>query len=289
VQKQVFARILVASLLFTGSLSTQAQKADVPVSHQSTLPAVSLLDTIIKRGVLRVGLTGDYEPFSTIDTRSPDGMSGLDVDMARDLATSLGAKLQLVRTDWKSLTPDLLAGRFDIAMGGITITLIRARTAYFSSPVMLSGKTAIALCSKAAKYETLDGIDRANTRVVVNPGGTNESFDHANLHRAQIITVRTNPETFQALLNNEADVMITDAVETRIQQRMHPELCPIHPDAPFSHTELAYMLPRDATFQEYVNQWLTIENETGKHSGLLAQWLGSDPGRPVDEGTESHR
>lgn len=288
-QKQILAGTIAVTLLLPVPVPTQAQDRGIPVSDQSTLQAPSLLDTIIKRGVLRVGLTGDYSPFSIIDASSPDGMSGLDVDMARDLATALGVKLQLVRTDWKSLAPELLAGRFDIGMGGITITLARARTAYFSSPVLLSGKTAIALCSKAAKYETLDAIDQPSTRVVVNPGGTNESFDHVNLHRAQIITVETNPETFQALLNNEADVMITDAVETRVQQRLHRELCSIHPDAPFNHTELACMLPRDATFQQYVNQWLTIEKETGERGKLLARWLGSDPGLPADGGTQSHR
>jgi cyclohexadienyl dehydratase len=50
-------------------------------------------------------------------------------------------------------------------MGGITITLARARTSYFSSPVMLSGSTRIALCSKAAKYETLDAIDQLTTPI----------------------------------------------------------------------------------------------------------------------------
>jgi cyclohexadienyl dehydratase len=51
--------------------------------------------------------------------------------------------------------------------------------------------------------------------------------------------------------------MITDAVETRVQAKLHPGvLCPIHPNAPFERSELAYWMPRDPVFAAYVNQWL---------------------------------
>lgn len=38
---------------------------------------------------------------------------------------------------------------------------------------------------------------------------------------------------FYALAAGQGDVMITDAVETKLQQRLHPELCALHPDQPF--------------------------------------------------------
>ena len=231
------------------------------------------IDAIAERGTLRVGLTGDYKPFSIVDSAAPPGMTGLDVDMARSLADSLGVKLKIVPTTWKTMMADLLAEKFDIAMGGITVTLPRARTVLFSTPVMQSGKTAITLCAEAGKYQTLAEIDRPGVRVVVNPGGTNESFDRANLHQARIMVVPTNPETFQALLDRKANVMITDGVETRLQHKEHPELCAIHPDQPFNRSELAYMLPRDVLWQQYVDTWLRIETLNGEQAALLAKWL----------------
>jgi cyclohexadienyl dehydratase len=240
---------------------------------RSQAPAASLLDVIAARGTLRVGLTGDYKPFSIIDAAAPLGMQGLDVDMAQSLAKSLGVKLEIVKTTWRALMPDLLADRFDIAMGGITVTLLRARTALFSTPVMESGKTALALCANAAKYQTLAEIDQPGVRVVTNPGGTNEIFDRAHLHRAEIVLVKTNPETIQALLDHKADVMITDGVETLLQHKLHPSLCPIHPDRPYNHFELAYMLPRDLLWQQYVDTWLRIETLDGERSALLKKWL----------------
>ena len=67
-------------------------------------------------GTLRVGMTGDYAPYSM---RGPDGQfSGADVTMAAELAHSLGVVLVIVPTAWKTLQADLAADRFDIAMGG---------------------------------------------------------------------------------------------------------------------------------------------------------------------------
>ena len=78
------------------------------------------LDAIRAAGVLRVGTTGDYKPFSY---RTGTGTYvGLDIEMAESLAWSLGVKLELVATTWPTLMQDLAANRFDIAMGGISIT-----------------------------------------------------------------------------------------------------------------------------------------------------------------------
>jgi cyclohexadienyl dehydratase len=70
-----------------------------------------------------------------------------------------------------------------------------------------------------------------------------------------------------------ADLMITDTVETRLQQKLHPELCALHPDAPFDFGELAYLLPRDATWKLFVDEWLHIERETGAYQAATAKFL----------------
>jgi cyclohexadienyl dehydratase len=230
------------------------------------------LDAILARGTLRVGLTGDYKPFSFRDPQS-GSVTGLDVDMAQALADAMGVKLEIVPTAWPRLMADLTGGAYDIGMGGITITLARLKTAYFSAPVMRAGKTPIARCADQAKYQTLAQIDRPEVTVITNPGGTNESFDRANLHAAKIVVFPDNATIFDQLVAGHADVMITDGVETRLQQKLHPELCAIHPDAPFTTAELGYMLPRDAALKFFVDEWLHEMDQSGQHARLVGRWL----------------
>ena len=158
-------------------------------------------------------------------------------------------------------------------MGGITITLDRAKTALFSTAVMRSGKTPIARCADRDKYATLAQIDQPGTRVIFNPGGTNERFARANATHAQLVLFPNNATIFEEIVQNHADVMMTDAVETRVQQKLHPELCALHPDAPFDTSELAYMMPRDPMLQQFVNQWLEIQSLTGERTRAVAKWL----------------
>ena len=231
------------------------------------------LDAILARGTLRVGLTGDYKPFSFLDKAS-GSTTGLDVDMAQDLANAMGVKLEIVHTTWPTMMADLQGDKFDIAMGGVTITLARLKSAYFSIPVMTSGKTAIARCAEKDKFQSLAEIDRPGVKVIVNPGGTNESFDKATLKHAEIVPFPDNATIFDQLVAGKADLMITDGVETRLQQKLHPELCAIHPDKPFNTSELGYMLPRDVTLKFFVDEWLREMNQTGARQKLVAQWLG---------------
>jgi len=249
-------RLLLAVLLLLASLPAQAQ---------------TVLDAILARGVVRIGLTGDYRPFSIKD---PAGtFTGLDVDMAESLARGLGVRLEVVPTAWPTLMADLQSQKFDIGMGGISVTLERAKTAAFSAPVMRTGKAPIARCTDQARFTTLAEIDRPGTRVITNPGGTNERFARANVKQAEIIVFPNNAAIFDELVAGRADVMMTDAVETRLQQRLHPELCAIHPDQPFDFSELAYLLPRDPALKAWVDTWLHISAETGEQARLLAKWL----------------
>ena len=111
-------------------------------------------------------------------------------------------------------------------------------------------------------------------RVIVNPGGTNERFDHAHLHQAEIVVQPDNTKIFDALAAGAADVMITDASETRLQEKLHPgALCAIHPDQPFDFAEKAYWMAPDPALKDFVDQWLHIEKETGAFDALAAKWL----------------
>ena len=242
----------------------------------ASLPAFaesSRLDAILSAQVLRVGTTGDYRPFTALDRATGD-YSGFDVDMARALGEALGVKVTFVPTAWPNLAHDLQAGAFDIAMGGVSVTLDRQKIGFFSEPYIRDGKTPIARCADATKYQTLADIDRPEVRVIVNPGGTNERFDRAHLHEAKILVQPDNTTIFDTLAAGGADVMITDASETRLQQKLHPDaLCAVHPDKPFDFAEKAYWMPPDPALKAFVDQWLHIMKENGAFDAVRAKWL----------------
>ncbi|WP_316232812.1 transporter substrate-binding domain-containing protein [Bradyrhizobium sp. SZCCHNPS2010] len=250
-------------------VATAACLLSVPASAE---PA-SRLDEIIQRGTLRVGMTGDYRPFTYLD-KTTGQFTGFDVDMADALGKALGVKVEFVPTAWPQMMKDFEADKFDIAMGGVSITLDRQKKGLFSTPIMREGKTPIARCADTGKYQTLADIDKPGTRVIVNPGGTNERFARANIKAAEVKVYNDNVTIFDEIAKGDADLMITDASETRYQQKLHPGvLCAMHPDKPFDFAEKAYWLQRDVPLKDFVDQWLHISMENGSFKKIYATWF----------------
>ncbi|MGN6233538.1 MAG: transporter substrate-binding domain-containing protein [Trinickia sp.] len=273
--KQRLARTAISALGAIGAVTLAASCMSTAFGQTSSAaPAAastSRLDGVIARGTLRVCTTGDYKPYSFL---KPDGtFEGIDIDMAESLAKSLGVKAQYVKTTWSHLMDDFLA-KCDIAVGGVSTTLERQKHVFFTQPYMIDGKTPITRCADVDKYQTLAQIDQPTTRVIVNPGGTNDRFAKQYLTHAKVTVYPDNVTIFKQILEGKADVMVTDASETLLQQKLNPGLCSVHPDKPFQYGEKAYMVPSgDVTFQQYVDQWLHLARATGEFQAISDKWL----------------
>lgn len=233
----------------------------------------SHLDSVIQQGQLRVCTTGDYKPYTF---KAENGeYAGIDIAMARSLADSLGVKVEWVQTTWKTLMPDLVAGKCDIGMGGISVTLERQKKAFFSTTLDIDGKIPLVRCEDQALYQTVEQINQPAVRLVEPAGGTNEAFVHAFLPKAQL-SLHDNVTIFQQLLDKKADVMITDASEALYQQKLKPGLCAVNPTRFMQYGEKAYLLPRDdMTWKLYVDQWLHLAKVTGHYQNVLGQWIAT--------------
>ncbi|MBV9015683.1 MAG: transporter substrate-binding domain-containing protein, partial [Alphaproteobacteria bacterium] len=214
-----------------------------------------------------VGTTGDYTPFSL---KQPDGFyAGADIDMAHDLAGRLGVGIAFVPTAWVDLLEDFLADKFDIAMGGVTVTAPRAEKALFSIPTFVDGKRPLARREDRDRFTSLEAIDRPGVRLIANPGSANEAFARANFKRATVIIHHDNASVFDELVAGRADVMITDGLEADHQARLHPELCAVPVAASFTRLEKAYMFARDPAMKAYIDDWLAAAFASGQWQRAL--------------------
>jgi cyclohexadienyl dehydratase len=227
------------------------------------------LSAIKADGTLRVGLTGDYAPFSL--KKPDDKVVGADVTMAESLAKNLGVKLQIVHTTWKTLKPDLEADKYDIGMGGISVTPDRAAVGDYSVAVSHDGKRPIVRCADKDKYTSLAAIDKPEVKLIVNPGGTNERFAKANLTHAHLDVFPDNKTIFDQIAAGKADVMVTDGAEADYQSRRHAGvLCPAAVKDSFDHSDKAEWMTKDPALKAAVDAWLSKALAAGDYDKALA-------------------
>lgn len=271
----------IAKLTFGSKNEYSFNELSASLSYENI---TSVLDTIIARGNLRVGTTGDYKPFSykvPNATALPNGPSlnttyiGADMDMAQALSNALALPSPpvFIPSAWSNLTQDIAGGKFDIAMGGVSITLARARTAFFSTPVQRVGKAGCIRCADSAKYTDLASLDVSGVKISANPGGTNEAFDRENFVNAEILTVADNNAVYQAVIDGAADAIVSDKIEVELQVNLrNGSLCMVN-DVPWTFEELGYLLPRDQVWKNFVDVWVRIRVESGGWNVTLRKWM----------------
>jgi cyclohexadienyl dehydratase len=253
-------RMLIVALSLCGAACAAAQDA-----------ASSRLDTVQKNGKLRVCTPGDYKPFSL--QRPDGGFEGLDVDLVQAAAKALGAEAEFVKSGWPTLMKDFVE-KCDIGVGGISVSLDRQKTAFFSTAYMINGKAPITKCENVAKFQSVADIDKPGVTVIENPGGSNERYARANFKQAKIVIFNDNTTIFDEILKGNADVMISESAEVIVQQKARPGLCAVNPDKPLQYGEMAWLLPRgDTAFKAWVDQWFHLAKATGDYDRIAGRWL----------------
>ncbi len=186
------ARVVVLLLLSLASATALAlQTCDG--ERSKTESWVALLATgAAPSPVLRVGTSGDYAPFS-LQGR------GFDVDVAEAMARDLRVRIEWIPFRWETLSADARAGRFDIAMSGVTWLPERAVRGYLTRAVAAGGPCLL-------------GAERPR-RLAVNRGGALERWARAAHPHAEVIAVDDNRALPGLLAAGRVDAIATDRFE----------------------------------------------------------------------------
>ena len=236
------------------------------------------LEDIAARGTIRIGTTGDYIPMSYLNPATGE-YEGIDAELSKIIADSLGVKIEYVPTTWPTLSADCQAGKFDIALCGISRNFARAKILAMSDAYGegLFGKTILCRKSDAKKFKTLADLNKPTVRIMINPGGTNEKFARANLPNAKLIVHEENADIPIQIAEGKADIMITETVEAVSWIKREPRLAAPLFDKPFEGTRhsCGILLQKgDQEFLNYINFVLAELRMDGTLENLEIKYLG---------------
>lgn len=116
-----------------------------------------LPDDIRQKGVLVAAMPLDFEPFNYLDEK--DQQIGLDVDIFKAVAETLGLKPEIQRMGFASIIPSVKGGRIDVGMSAMGIRADRLPTVSFVRYGYLSSGLVVRK-GNPTKVRTDDGCGR---------------------------------------------------------------------------------------------------------------------------------
>jgi ABC-type amino acid transport substrate-binding protein len=177
----------------------------------ASLPAsADTLDDIQKNGVIHVG-TGvmGLKPWMW---QEPNGeYAGLEADLIQAIAKELGAKPDIVTTEWSTLIPGLKAGRWDVIISAMAKSeeRINGGGIQFTNPYILSYDRI--LVKKESPAQSL--ADMKGKILGSTVGSLDSIVGHSLADKGTFAEVRdfnSFNEPFVALQNDQVDAVIID-------------------------------------------------------------------------------
>lgn len=168
----------------------------------------SRLETIQKNNELKVCIWPEYYGISYLDPRTQT-LSGIDTDLAAELAKDLGVKLTFVQSSFATLLQDIPNNKCDIAMFAIGNTPSRAQKIRFTTPHLSSDIYAITTKSNKKIQSWMD-IDKKGVVVAVAKGTYHEPVMKEKLKHATLLVVNSMHAREQEVQAGRADVFMTD-------------------------------------------------------------------------------
>lgn len=240
--------------------STQAlAQAPAPASTPPTPGGV--LDRIIKEKKIRVTAEVTSPPFGILDRNNqPDGS---EIQTARQLAKDLGVELELVQVTGPQRIPALLAGRADVAISSLSITVDRAKTVMFAPP---HGALSIVIAGPK-KTQIRGAADMAGKKI----GLTRATLEEASVPPiappgAQMVFFDDIAATMQAMISGQVDAAGMSAFAAKSVSDRNPKAGIENKFTVRTAYYAAAVRPGDFDLLQFLRTWVFLN----KHNGVLA-------------------
>jgi len=259
--------VSVAALM---ALSLSACGSSAASSASTAAAADDSLQKVKDAGELRIGLEGDWQPFSYHDEN--DNLVGYDVEVAQNVARRLGVKADITEGAWDGLLTGLSTGVYDVVVNGVDVTEEREKTFDFSDPYAYDHIDLVVRKDNDTikTFEDLKGSTTANST-----GSTYAQMGED--YGAKVSNVPTLAETMTLVLNGtvqatiNADTSVQDYLNTTGETNLKVV------DQSDDVTEYAIPMKKGSdTLRKAINDALQDMRDDGTLKSLSEKYFGVD-------------
>ncbi|MBM9606313.1 transporter substrate-binding domain-containing protein [Desulfopila inferna] len=230
-------------------------------SIQQQLARESTLESIIRSGVIRVGMD-TFLPWAMKSTSGE--YIGFEIDVARRLAEDMGVKVEFVPTKWAGIIPALLTSKFDVIIGGMGITPQRALKVNFSIPYDYSGMSIVAHKEKAEGFSTIDDFNKPEVEIACKLGTSAAAATKKYLPEATVRLYDDEAQTYQELRNGKVHAVVASAPRPAFEAIKYSDSLFMPLKGTFTQEPIGFAIRKgDPDMLAFLNSWITNVNLEG--------------------------
>ena len=274
--KKALVLSLVALFAAGFIFGTSVWGADIELAKKSTL------EKILQRGELRVGFESGYVPFEMTDKKG--NFVGFDMDYARRMAKDMNVKFVPVNTEWDGIIPALMTDKFDIIMGGMTITQERNLKINFADPYIVVGQAIVLNKKLEGKVKSYKDLNDPKYILTSRLGTTGEQAIKKYIPKATYKSFQTEADAGLEVINGKADALVYDLPFCGFLYGSQGKGKTVFLDKPFTYEPLAWAINKgDPDFMNWLNNFLRQTKGDGFYDRLYKKWItGSDWKKEVE-------
>jgi polar amino acid transport system substrate-binding protein len=233
-----------------------------------------VIERVVQRGTLRVGFSS-FVPWAMQDK---DGKYiGFEIDVAERLAKDLGVKLQLVPTNWDGIIPALLAGKFDVIIGGMSVTPQRSLSVNFSIPYDHSYVDLTLNREKSADISCAEDLNNEKVVIAVRTGTTAAAAAAKLFPRAQLRMFNDEAPAVEEVLAGRVHAFVSGAPLPAMETLKHNDRLVQKFETYLYRQPIAFAVPKgDADSLNVFDSWIRMAEEEGWLQDRRDYWFKSN-------------
>jgi len=228
---------------------------------QQELIQESTIEQVIKRGILKVGMS-TFVPWAMKDKTGK--LIGFEIDVATRLAEDLGVKIEFTPTKWAGIIPALLTGKFDVIIGGMSVQPARNLKVNFSIPYDYAGQSLLANKKLASGFASLKDFDRADVVISARLGSTAAEAAKQFMPKAQKRLFDDEAQVIQEVVNGRAHAAVASAPLPAFQAIKYPDQLFLPLQGTFTKEPIGFAVRKgDFDTLNYFNNWIRVTEAKG--------------------------
>lgn len=249
--------------------------AAIAQSAQQSLSSESVIETIKKRGVIRVGMS-TFVPWAMRDKNGE--LIGFEIDVATKLAEDLGVEAEFVPTAWDGIIPALISGKFDVIIGGMSVTPQRNLTVNFTTPYAHSGTGVMANKKLAGDLAWPEDYNSRDVTFTCRRGATPCNDIREMFPKATVRQFDDQAQTVQEVLNGSAHAMVSSQPLPAFTIYDNPDVVFSPMDGNLTRGNEAFAVRKgDPDALNVFSNWIMVNTANGWLDKTHDYWFGGRP------------